>query len=347
MNYLIALIVGALALVGSWFINPPNSNYDGLKPEERIIVGATNFPSSLDALTNPSGTDSVSTVSHSGQHSNANDSIEAIESKIGTGASTPVSGTVFVGDGSGTSRWSTFATTTSIYSTNILATGSTTLSDFTFLNATGTAATTTSLAITGVASTSQFYGGHLTACTGSNFLNWTGGDFSCGASSNTITSFSTTTSVAMATATIPTALIPSTDHLFVTITASTTEPATPRILFNSDTTANYTRRTTSSAAATDAKTDNFLRDLLATNQSVANVIIVQLDINNFNNRYKNGMFTTYEYGTSTPTSALTTFGGFFWKNGTGRITQIDIGNSAYNGTTGLWGVGTTIDIVGY
>jgi len=44
---------------------------------------AINFPSSLDQLSNPSGTDSLSNPSHSQQHSNANDAIEALQTKVG------------------------------------------------------------------------------------------------------------------------------------------------------------------------------------------------------------------------------------------------------------------------
>jgi hypothetical protein len=44
---------------------------------------ATNYPASLDTLTNPNPTDTVDVVSHSDQHANANDSIEALEAKVG------------------------------------------------------------------------------------------------------------------------------------------------------------------------------------------------------------------------------------------------------------------------
>lgn len=44
---------------------------------------ATNFPASLDVLSNPQPNDSVELVSHSEQHSNANDAIEALEIKVG------------------------------------------------------------------------------------------------------------------------------------------------------------------------------------------------------------------------------------------------------------------------
>ena len=49
---------------------------------------AINFPTSLDSLTNPLGTDSVQAVSHAAQHADANDAIEALEAKVGADNST-------------------------------------------------------------------------------------------------------------------------------------------------------------------------------------------------------------------------------------------------------------------
>lgn len=48
---------------------------------------STNFPTSLDAPTNPTSTDSVSTVDHAAQHANANDAIKALETKVGVDSS--------------------------------------------------------------------------------------------------------------------------------------------------------------------------------------------------------------------------------------------------------------------
>jgi len=48
---------------------------------------AINFPTSIDALINPNPTDAVATVSHSGQHGDANDAIEALEAKVGANGS--------------------------------------------------------------------------------------------------------------------------------------------------------------------------------------------------------------------------------------------------------------------
>ena len=43
----------------------------------------TQFPEGLDNFTNPKSNDSMETVSHSSQHSNANDAIEALQKKVG------------------------------------------------------------------------------------------------------------------------------------------------------------------------------------------------------------------------------------------------------------------------
>jgi len=48
---------------------------------------ATNFPTSLDSLTNPISTDKLNNPSHSSQHANSNDAIEALEAKVGVDGS--------------------------------------------------------------------------------------------------------------------------------------------------------------------------------------------------------------------------------------------------------------------
>lgn len=47
---------------------------------------ATSFPTSIDALTNPTGASALTSPDHAGQHTDANDAIEAIETQIGTTA---------------------------------------------------------------------------------------------------------------------------------------------------------------------------------------------------------------------------------------------------------------------
>jgi len=47
---------------------------------------ATNFPNSLDSLTNPASSDEL--IGHSQQHANENDAIEALQTKVGIDGST-------------------------------------------------------------------------------------------------------------------------------------------------------------------------------------------------------------------------------------------------------------------
>lgn len=49
---------------------------------------ATNFPTSLDALSNPVSTDTLASPDHAVQHSNVNDAVEALQTKVGITSST-------------------------------------------------------------------------------------------------------------------------------------------------------------------------------------------------------------------------------------------------------------------
>lgn len=182
MNYLLTSLVGLVAFFGSYLPTKDLSLYDaGAKAS--ITLGAAAFPTSIPSITNPAGTDSVATVSHSAQHAFANDNITALANKLGTGVSIATNNTIFVGTGAGASGFSTSATSTNFLATNLtatnatttnfIATASTTLFDFTFHYATGTQATTTSLYNSGTASTTTINAntgniGNLTvrSCTG-------------------------------------------------------------------------------------------------------------------------------------------------------------------------------------
>jgi len=48
---------------------------------------ATNYPGALDSLTNPGAGDALNSPSHSAQHTNANDAIEAVETELGVNPS--------------------------------------------------------------------------------------------------------------------------------------------------------------------------------------------------------------------------------------------------------------------
>lgn len=75
------------------------------------------FPTSLDTLTNPSAGNATNSPSHAAQHSDANDSIEALEAKLGIGASTPASGKFLRGTGAGSSAWDKDAPTGTVVGT--------------------------------------------------------------------------------------------------------------------------------------------------------------------------------------------------------------------------------------
>ena len=74
----------------------------------------TNFPASLDSNTVPGGSETLggSSPTHPDLHTINNDAIEAIEAKVGTGASTPTTGKALIGTGTGTSAWGTSLTGT-------------------------------------------------------------------------------------------------------------------------------------------------------------------------------------------------------------------------------------------
>lgn len=74
------------------------------------------FPTSLDNFTNPSPTDKLNNPSHSTQHQQANDAIEALEAKLGVGASTPTSGKVLRATGTGTTAYGQVDLTTDVAS---------------------------------------------------------------------------------------------------------------------------------------------------------------------------------------------------------------------------------------
>lgn len=69
---------------------------------------ASNYPTSLDNFTNPTSNDSLNSPSHSLQHANINDAVEAIEAKLGIGASpagSATSGYVLTAGTGGTTTW--------------------------------------------------------------------------------------------------------------------------------------------------------------------------------------------------------------------------------------------------
>lgn len=71
---------------------------------------AISFPTSLDNFTNPSSGNTLDSPSHSLQHSDLNDAVEALERKVGVGtavAGSASAGQVLTISAAGTSTWST------------------------------------------------------------------------------------------------------------------------------------------------------------------------------------------------------------------------------------------------
>lgn len=71
---------------------------------------AINFPTSLDNFTNPSSGNTLDSPSHSLQHSDLNDAVEAMQRKVGVGtavAGSASAGQVLTISAAGTSTWST------------------------------------------------------------------------------------------------------------------------------------------------------------------------------------------------------------------------------------------------
>lgn len=65
-----------------------------------------NYPTSLDSLTNPASGDALNNPDHASQHATANDILESLESKLGTGSSTPSTvGQVLMVTGSGATAY--------------------------------------------------------------------------------------------------------------------------------------------------------------------------------------------------------------------------------------------------
>lgn len=169
-----------------------------------LQFGAISFPTSLDVFENPGATQSVATVvTHSTHHGNANDALEAIEAKIGISASTPTANTVFYSGSTGNSTWSGTPSITTLTATglgrfgNLWIDASSTLQNFTFVNATGTSATTTNFFSTTASTTNlfgQFINGFsLSTCnSASQKLTWSGGSFGCGTDSTGAASFGAT-----------------------------------------------------------------------------------------------------------------------------------------------------------
>ena len=306
---LIALSVvwGVLVTIGIIFPNYYESLFD------RLFLGAISYPLSLDNFENPTPTQSVATVvTHSTQHSNANDAIEALEAKVGVTSSTAVANSILNGNGAGSSIWTTFATTTSVASTNILATGSTTLQNFTFKNATGTQATTTSFAIIGLSAQIPYAnaGGSIIPLTIGSGLTLSGGSLSATAVGGAIY-YATTSIQNLATSTISN--LAAANTLRVTATASTTAAASGMwVVFNDNMTANaYYSGASEDGSTLNTSDSNALKLHNNTNKGY----YLDMTVSNLSTGFKRIDFTMTGFDVNGNVGHVYTGGGV-WKNNT-------------------------------
>ena len=110
-----------------------------------MTAGTSDFPNSLDTSTNLPVASGLSGVEldgdgnankvHSNLHGTTDTAVVAIETKVGTGASTPTSGNVLRGTGTGTSAWAKVALASDVSGTLPVGNG-------------GTGATTATAALT-------------------------------------------------------------------------------------------------------------------------------------------------------------------------------------------------------
>lgn len=184
LNYLITILIAGTITLGGFLMGNTNDLYNaGDVPDKSF--GATSYPTSLDNFTNPSATDSVKTVSHSQQHANANDAIEALQAKLGISASTATNGSLLFGNGTGSSIWSASPSITGLTLSgqgifgSFISQGSSTISGL--LNFPYSSSTAYSSFVS--ASSTNYYGAGLTSCTGGSFLTWNNGFFGCGVDS--------------------------------------------------------------------------------------------------------------------------------------------------------------------
>lgn len=320
MKKLGLIIAGIWVLLVTISILYPNI-FDSLKSKR--LFGSTGYPTAVDTsstLPNPNPTDSVATVSHSALHTNENDSIKAIETKLGIGASTASNGTMLTGNGAGSSIWSASPTLTGLTLANLLVTGSSTLQNFTFSNATGTQATTTNFFSTNGTVT------NLNSTT-ANLASLTVGSCSGCSSAGGLLTYSSTSVQLLATTTIVMGSMQGKDNIEIkfytpTLIGTASTSAVVYVSFNSDNAQHYAQGGVIATNPNISNNNTIGAWLLPVDSTQANRYV---DIHLFNgtSTAKMGVFQGSVYSTTTPTVQQFSQGTFVWNNITSRVTSID------------------------
>lgn len=90
------------------------------------------FPGAVPPAGTATPSDTLAAAGHTALHNTSYDEIRALATKLGTGSSTPTSGTVLRGNGAGTSAWGQVALTTDVTGTLPVANGGTGGTNLTF-----------------------------------------------------------------------------------------------------------------------------------------------------------------------------------------------------------------------
>jgi hypothetical protein len=139
------------------------------------------YPTSIDdgsTLPNPTGTSTQASPDHAALHTSENTSIIAVETKLGTGASTPSGSNLLVSTGTGTSAWSKTAPTGTIVGTS---------DSQTLTNKTLTSPTVNTPTITNATISADAVSGYTTSNTGTVYgMSVTGGVLASAAILNSV-----------------------------------------------------------------------------------------------------------------------------------------------------------------
>lgn len=160
-----------------------------------------------------------------------------------------------------------------------------------------------------------------------------------------LTSFSTTTSVSLATTSIFSANIPNTNQLEIIIQASTTGTGQPHIYFNNDSGTNYGWFSWDDGGTGDNAHAQHASAIGQQSQTSGEIVSMDIHITNLIGGYKVGQYLVSAVSSSNGGLDWAASGSIVWDNLTSKITEIDY--SVIGATSPKVGQGSVIRVVGY